>query len=197
MSQLIELHFRIRGKTLPALHGYAMYSALCHIQPSFHQADWLGIHTIRGHREGRGMLRLAPSSRLRLRLPQDRIGEALVLSGQAITVGRHAVQIGVPDVRPLIPAPSLSARMVTIKGYTEPEPFAGACRRQLDAMEVGGEVEVGRRLVQRAGRATIVGFATWIHNLEPMESMQVQVRGLGGRRRMGCGLLVPSLPVCQ
>jgi CRISPR-associated protein Cas6 len=187
----IELHFHIHGSTLPTLHGYSMYSALCHIQPSFHQADWLGIHTIRGQREGEGVLRLAPNSRLRLRLPQDRIGDALLLSGQAIKVGRHTIQIGVPEVRPLLPAPSLSARMVTIKGYTEPEPFAGACRRQLDALEVAGEVELGRRLVQRAGRATIIGFATRIHNLTPEESLRVQESGLGGRRRMGCGLLVP------
>jgi len=189
---VVDLWFRVRGETLPALHGYALYGALCRIQPRFHGATWLGIHTIHGALVGDGTLRLPASTRLGLRLPADRIPVALEVAGSSLDVDRHRICVGVPEVHPLRAAPSLSARMVTIKGYVEPDPFEEACTRQLQAMDVEAELETGPRLVQQVGPHVVVGFALRVHRLSDPASLELQRRGLGGRRRFGCGLLRPS-----
>jgi CRISPR-associated protein Cas6 len=52
---------------------------------------------------------------------------------------------------------------------------------------------VGRpvRRVLRIKNKRIVGFPLTIPNLTAEESLLVQERGIGSRRRMGCGLFVP------
>lgn len=192
MSVMAELWFKVQGTTLPSLHGYALYGALCRVQPTFHEAEWLGVHTFHGERIGERSIRIPPGSRLGIRLPSERIGEALSIAGQTLTVGGHTLGIGVPEVRPLLSATSLSARMVTIKGFLEPGTFREAAARQLLALDVSGEIEVGPRLIQPVNEHKIVGFAMRVHGLSEPASLRLQEVGIGGRRRMGCGLFRPS-----
>lgn len=193
MSTVVDLSFKVQGETLPSLHGYALYSALSKVQPALHEADWLGVHTFHGERLGEGLIRLPPRSRLMLRLPAEHIAIALPLAGKELSVGGHRLLVGVPEIRPLVYAASLSARMVTIKGFLEPEPLREAVERQLLALDVSGEVEVGPRLVQPIGEKLVVGFAMRVHGLTESGSIRLQEQGVGGRRRMGCGLFRPSL----
>lgn len=193
MSTVVDLWFRVRGATLPSLHGYALYGALCRVVPELHEAEWLGVHTFHGDRVGDRLIQLPRGARLGLRLPADRIAAVLKLAGSTLDVGGHALAVGVPEIVPLVPAASVSARMVTIKGFEDAAPFAEAARRQLDRLEVGGELEVGPRLVQRVGDRLVVGFAARVHRLEDAASLRLQERGIGGRRRMGCGLFRPRI----
>jgi len=38
----------------------------------------------------------------------------------------------------------------------------------------------------------VVGYAVVVRGLDPEGSLRLQERGLGGRRRFGCGLMVPA-----
>lgn len=134
---------------------------------------------------------LADDARLALRLPAERIAAALPLTGRTLRVGEHALQVGVPDIRVLIPAADVASRHVIIKGFMEPEPFAVAVRTQLDALEVAGEVVVGARRIQPIHGKRVVGFGVRVLGLSDVESLLLQSRGVGGRRRMGCGLFRP------
>jgi CRISPR-associated protein Cas6 len=40
----------------------------------------------------------------------------------------------------------------------------------------------------------IVGFAVRVDGLSSEDSLTLQARGLGGRRRFGCGAFVPATP---
>lgn len=192
MDTVVDLSFKVQGETLPSLHGYALYGAICRAQPALHEADWLGVHTFHGDRLGDRLIRLPPRSRLMLRLPSEHIGTALALAGKTLAIEGHKLTVGVPEIRPLVFAPSLSARMVTVKGFLEPEPFREAVMRQMLALDVSGTIEVGPRLVQPIGDKKVVGFAMRVHGLSEGASMRLQASGLGGRRRMGCGLFRPS-----
>src|SRR5215510_4174202 len=187
----VELQFPFTGKTLPSDHGYGLYGAISRIIPEAHSADWLAIETLPGAARGDGVTQLDSNASLKIRIPQDRVPLILKLAGKKLEVDGHTIRLSAPRIFLLKPWPQLYARIVTIKGFTEPEPFLDAVCRKLDEMGVKGEPVVGPRRVVRVGDHTVVGFALAIHELSDEGSIILQERGLGGRRRMGCGFFSP------
>jgi CRISPR-associated protein Cas6 len=187
----IDLAFRLVGKAIPVDHGYALYSAVSRVVPEIHNARQIGIHPIRGIYQGSGALLLAAYSRLILRLPDEEIKSYLKVAGKRLTLDGHAVTVGVPEVRMLRPVTSVRSRLVTIKGFQEPETFLQAAQRQLDILKVSGELLLGERKTFRVKEKQIVGFELAVSGLTVEQSLNLQEKGLGGRRRMGCGVFVP------
>src|SRR5262249_9177851 len=141
-------------------------------------------------------------SRLRLRLPAEAIPRLLALAGKSLDLAGHRIRLGVPQVRALVPGSSLAARLVTIKGFTEPNPFLSAARRQLDALNVQAELRIPRigqgphtgkprRHVLQIKDRRVVGYTLQVTHLTAEGSLRLQEHGLGGRRRMGCGFFAP------
>jgi CRISPR-associated endonuclease/helicase Cas3 len=187
----VELQFPFTGKTLPSDHGYGLYGAISRIIPEAHSADWLAIETIPGAARGDGVTHLDPQARLKIRIPQDHVPLMLKLAGKRLEVDGHAIRLGAPQISLLKPATTLYARVVTIKGFTEPEPFLDAVCRKLDELGVKGKPVVEERRVVKVGSHTIVGFGLKIHDLSDESSLILQEHGVGGRRRMGCGFFNP------
>ena len=188
----VDLAFRLNGNTVPVDHGYALYAALSRLVPEVHDAKEVGVQPIRGVYGGDGTLHLAAFSRLILRLPDDQIRPYLKLAGKKLEVDGHPLRVGVPEVRALRPAASLRARLVTIKGFMEEGPFLEAAKRQLQSLGVAGEVLLGERRTFRVKEKQVVGFEVAVTGLTAEESLTLQEQGLGGRRRMGCGVFVPT-----
>ncbi|MDQ3919728.1 MAG: type I-MYXAN CRISPR-associated protein Cas6/Cmx6 [Acidobacteriota bacterium] len=195
------VNFPLQGRQLPADHGYALYSAVTRALPALHGQPWLGIELISGVPWREGIIALpARGAALRLRVPVDRYGQLLPLAGRRLDVASHPLRLGIPTARPLQPAPSLYARCITIKKFTEPEPFLDAARRQLDALgvtatlelPVNDEGQVRRRVITIRDRR-VVGFSLAAHGLADSDSLLLQTHGLGGRRSMGCGHFNPIL----
>jgi CRISPR-associated protein Cas6 len=160
------------------------------VLPVIHQAKWLGVHPLTGLRVG-NELKLFRGSRLRLSLAASRIPDVLALAGKRIEVERAILRIGVPEIRALTPAVTLRARLVNIKGFLEEQPFRDAAQRQLDALGIKGQLALGRRRVMRIKDKMVVGFQVEVTQLTAEESITLQEHGIGGRRRMGCGIFVP------
>jgi hypothetical protein len=55
-----------------------------------------------------------PRARLRFRLAADQIALLLPLAGRELIVAGHAIRLGVPQVRLLVPAAALIARVVVL-----------------------------------------------------------------------------------
>lgn len=191
-SSVVDLWYPVFGRSLPSDHGYSLYGALSKELPELHGAPWWGLHTIRGTPDGNGDILLPPRPSLGIRLPVDQIKTVLSLAGRSVDVASHTIRLGPPTLRALEPSEAVSARMVTIKGFLEPEPFREAVNRQLESLKAYGEAEVGERKVVRVGRHTVVGFAVRVSGLESAASTKLQESGVGGRRRFGCGLFRPS-----
>jgi CRISPR-associated protein Cas6 len=189
---MVDLWFPIVGKTLPSDHGYAVYGALCHALPDLHKAEWWGLHTVRGARALAGVIALSRAPRLGLRLPAERIAAVIPLAGRRIEVVGHRIGLGAPTVEALVPAMALSARITTIKPFLEPEPFRQAAEKQLAELDVAGKVALGARKVVRIGGRQVVGFSLRVSDLTPDASLRLQEQGIGGRRRMGCGVFRKS-----
>jgi CRISPR-associated protein Cas6 len=198
---VIDLSFVLVGTTIPIDHGYALFSALCRVVPALHGDRRLGVHPIRGVQTAPGVLNLTERSRLKLRLPSEEIAPYIGVAGQTLDLGGHRVRVGIPRVEALVPAANLAARLVTFRNALDPSTFEADCRRELERMHISGSPELVpstrakfagqplRRVVRIKDRR-VVGFALRVVGLTAEESVRLQEEGLGGRRRMGCGVFV-------
>ena len=198
-SPSVTVNFPVQGRQLPADHGYALYSAITRQLPALHGAPWLGIELLSGIPWREGIVVLPTrGAHLRLRVPANRYADLLPLAGKRLDIAGHPLRLGIPSARPLLPASSLYARVVTIKKFTDAEPFLDAARRQLDALDITATLELPldeqgrfrRRIITIQGKH-IVGFSLAALNLSDDDSLRLQSIGIGGRRAMGCGIFNP------
>ncbi len=187
----VDLAFRLMGSKLSVDHGYALYAAINRLIPQLHDAKNIGVHPVRGRYDGAGDLLLMPSSRLIIRLPDGCIRVYLKLAGKSLDVDGYQLRVGVPETRALRAAAILYARLVTIKGFMEPTAFLEAAKRQMQEMGVAATLQAGERRTLRLKDKQVVGFEVIATHLTAEESVRVQEIGIGGRRRMGCGVFVP------
>jgi CRISPR-associated protein Cas6 len=189
----VDLWFPILGTTLPSDHGYALYSALSRQVPQLHGAAWWALHTVRGAKAAPGFIALSRAPRLGLRLESEHIPLVLPLAGRLLDVAGTRIRLGSPSVEGLSPHPALSARMVTIKPFVEPDPFRIAVEKQIKELGLVAAMSVGARKVLEVNGRTIVGFSVRVAGLDGPASLLLQDEGLGGRRHMGCGVFRRSL----
>jgi len=196
----VELSFGVIGQTLPADHGYGLYSAIAHLCPEIHEQEGVSIQTFSGEPDGQGKIYLSRQSHLKIRLPYEpaKISLVLPLAGQKLTIGRHEIQLGIPQIFPLYPVDKLRSRIVTIKKFQEPEPFKDAAQRQLDTLGIQGTLilplnELGEpsRKAIKIKTHSVVGFSLIVNDLSEEDSLKLQAFGLGGKHRMGCGIFNP------
>lgn len=198
----VELSFSITGQSLPADHGYGLYSAIAHLAPQVHEQDGLSILTIAGIPDRQGKIFLTERSHLRIRLPYECMPMVYHLAGKQLSIGSHSIRLGIPQIYMLRPADRLRARIVTIKNHQEPESFLEAARLQLEALGIVGDAIVPLDVEGKPDRKTIkiktysvVGFGLEVSGLSEEDSVKLQILGLGGKHRMGCGVFVPMKEV--
>jgi CRISPR-associated protein Cas6 len=191
----VELSFGINGETLPADHGYGLYSAIAHLCPMVHEEEGVSISTIPGDPDRQGKIYLTKSSQLKIRLPYDKTAQILPLAGQMLKIGTHSIQLSIPQIFPLQPFDKLRSRIVTIKKFQDPEPFLEAVKRQMDALEIQGnasipldEAGLPLRKAIKIKKFSVVGFSVVVTDLSDEDSLKLQAHGLGGKHRMGCGV---------
>ncbi len=197
----VDLSFPIRGTVVPRDHGYALYGALSRALPCVHGADWIAIHGIAA-KQADSNLTLERMGRLRIRVPSERLGELLALTGTTIEVAGHPIEIGVPTIHPLVPAAILDARLVVIRltgGIPKPfdneafeRRFLAESRRQLAALGATGELVISGRQSLRVGGQRVIGCSVRVGGLSSEDSIKLQIGGIGGKRTMGCGVFRPA-----
>ena len=203
----IDVSYRLTGTTVPLDHSYPLYSALSHLIPDLHEAKWLGIHPIGGVRRVGKTLELTPHSSLQLRLPLDKLSHLRRLANSRFALNPgHPIKLdGAPTVRFLTPASTMSARQVMfrVEGFSmEPnqlpqdvhldDNFLVAANRQLRNLGIVGRLHLRglRRLTVKG--LTLIAYSVDCSGLSAEHSLLLQERGLGGKRRMGCGLFRPK-----
>ena len=193
---VVDLFFHVQGKEVPVDHGYTLYSAISRILESgeenkwLHNADNVGLLPIRGHYAGQGKLMLDQQARFGLRLPVNLIPKVLRLAGKRLDVDGEALRVGVSTTSALIPAPVLYAHIVTTKNGEDESRFDAEVQRQLDALNIKGKTARGPRRIVTIKDKKVVGHSLLVSELTAEESICLQEQGLGGRRKMGCGVFV-------
>lgn len=198
LEPCVELKFPVSGTELPADHNYGLYAAFVHQIPELRQQYDISILTVPGFSDRNGKILLTSESCLRIRVPVSKIPLVYQLAGKQVSIGKYPISIGIPQALVLHPAANLKARIVTIKGYMQPDSFLAAARRQLSDLGISGEISISTdrsgnpsRKTIKIKRYTVVGFTTEVSGLNDADSILLQQWGLGGKRHMGCGVFLP------
>jgi CRISPR-associated protein Cas6 len=200
-ENIVDLVFQIECRQLPLDHAYALSQALCARLPWF--AEEGGLHLLHGAASGNGwerpqgedaMIHLSRRTRLILRLAQSRVDEtSAALCGETLTIDGHALQISTASVKPLSKTTVLFARhvLMSFTPQTE-EAFEHAVLAQL------GQAGLHCRKIL-CGRSSILNIppqkwhtrSLMLADLSLEDALQLQQKGLGEGRALGCGLFVP------
>ncbi len=203
-EEYVDLTFKLRGAPIPLDNGYAIYSALSSICPSLHELKSIGIHPIAGIPTRNNLLELTAQSRLKVWIYHQQIPLIYpYLAGQAFHIGQNFYQLDIPDYKPLIYSESVYSRLVTIKGFQDSTNFIKAVQRKLDNLEIQGKIELLTRqdgtpqrrqlTINKEGKQFKVrGFGVKISKLNSEDSLTLQEQGIGGKRKMMCGIFVPA-----
>ena len=194
---IIELKYPIIGTLVPSDHGYKLYSAICNIIPEIHELQNIGICGISGLPDHARSLSVNSASKLRIRTPSEHLPTLLKLAGKKIYIGDSVISVGIPKVSLLRPHKNLYSRLVLINTPSEftQENFIRSAKRQLLAIGIDQDPVLfyskpGYPFLRKTIRVKdkeLVGFPIIVTNLTPDQSILLQEKGLGGKRKMGCG----------
>ena len=193
----IDLAFLVNSKSpLYSDHGYQLFGAISRLLPQVHEPNGVAVLPISGHQIGDRKIQLREFSRLTIRVSTSDIATWLPLAGQTLDVAGTKLQIGVPEIRSLIPSTALRSRLVTTKNCQDQARFELELRKQMAALGVSEHVtfSIGKRRTIRIRDKEVVGYEVIMEGLTAHESIAIQTIGIGGRRHMGCGVFVPLLP---
>jgi CRISPR-associated protein Cas6 len=191
-SDRVDLVFNLTGDLIPIDHAYALYGALARRLGDLHETHDVSIFPVLGHPRPDGLLRLHHRrGALRVRVGLSEIPRWLTLAGATLDLDGRQVEVGVSRIFPLEASARLASRLVTIKGFTEPDTFEAAVARKLAEAAVEATIVVTRRRVVRVRDDKIVGFGLQLHGLSPQAAIDIQRTGLGGRQKFGCGGFLP------
>lgn len=207
-EQYVDICFPIRANYLPSEHGYLLYSAVANILPFVHTAKDISINTLPGILLENHRIRVTDGAKLRVRAPVERIPEIYPLAGKRLRIGGETIFLRYPALEPLSSANALRARLVLIKPSQKPESgaingeaFLELAQKGLQRLQIEGKVElemeslggsvVPSRRVLQIKDVTLPGFGVIVRNLSEQDSLTLQINGLGGRKKMGCGFFRP------
>ncbi|TAN51360.1 MAG: type I-MYXAN CRISPR-associated protein Cas6/Cmx6 [Methylococcaceae bacterium] len=195
-SPIIDLYFPLQGRNIPVDHGYPLFAALAQRletpgHPWLHESGDIGIHLIRGRYQGQGLLALGPHAKLGLRLPAERLPQLLPLAGKALEIAGHGLRLGIPQPHALQPAANLYAHLVTTHHGQDEARFDQEIARQLAALGIQSHAQRGPRRTFAVKGKQVVAHSLLVTELTAEESIRLQEMGLGGRRKLGCGVFVP------
>jgi CRISPR-associated protein Cas6 len=207
----LEIQFSLQGKTLPADHGYALYSAIKKLLREAEEATLpkdlpreVRLCSIPGVSDRDGLIYLNRNSRFRLRCPSEQMQLWYrFLQNQVLDIRGHLIRF----VQPRITLPeangTLASRMVTFKleaidHLDVPRYFLESCQKGLDRIGVKGQAfipsdvdgDLARRSLQVKDKQ-IVGYSVVVEGLSQEDSLTLQWHGLGGRQHFGCGWFYP------
>jgi CRISPR-associated protein Cas6 len=208
----VEVQFSLRGQTLPADHGYALYSALKHLCQQ-NQDCLLGndlppevlLCSIPGIPDHSGIIYLNKASRFRLRCPTQQAQHWYrLLQNQVLDIRGHLIRLIQPRITLPQSSKVLKARLVTFRleqwnSQDAPFYFLESCQKALTRMEVNAQAFIDSNfegdLALRALKIrekNVLGYGVIIDGLNATDSLKVQFLGLGGRKHFGCGWFYPA-----
>ncbi len=153
-----------------------------------------GIHQIHVAESGNGWYRpdessgqrlhLSRRTKMVLRLPKERLGQARRLVGATLDVGDCPLEVGKSSVRPLSTLPTLFARYVAAPPESDEQQFLAHAAGLLEGEGFPvRKLVCGRAHVIRTPGSDILTRSLMVADLEVHASVRLQQRGLGPGRQ--------------
>lgn len=190
-ATMVDVLYALHGQALPRDHRPALALALERLIPWLADPALAGTHRVNTVAGNGPVALLSQRSRLALRVRRERVDALAPLAGATLDVGGFVLRLGASAmVRELLPYGTLYAHLVASCDDDELGFLAGV-ERELNAMDVPCRTICGRRQVIDFDGAPLTGFSLMLDGLSPAASLRVLESGLGGHRRLGCGIFVP------
>ena len=206
-ENVVDLLFSIDCKSLPVDHAYALSSAVTRALPWFADDDIAALHTIHGADSGNGWERpegaddiiyLSRRTKLVLRVPADRIDDAMTLCGQELDVAGNPMKVLKASKRLLEITTSLYSRHVVAE---EGEDEDAVLKRVIAEMRGMGlefkKVLCGKAHSLQTPERTITTHSLLVADLNFEDAITLQEHGVGAKeyKKLGCGLFIPHKTV--
>ncbi len=204
-DSVVDVRFRINCPTLPVDHAWALRDAICHHLPWFADAAFAGLHIIHGADSGNGwerpdspdaLLYLSRRTRLALRLPKERVEDAMALIGKNLDVAGSPMEIGKAAIRPLSATTTLYSRHVISKPGWNEDTFIEWAVGELRRMDIDfKKILAGKESALQTPQGVLDTRSLMVGNLSFKDAVELQQYGLGSERTLGCGLFIPQKSV--
>jgi len=203
-DEIVDAVFAISCRSLPVDHAYALSQAVQAALPWFAGEPEAGLHTIHGAASGAGWMRpegpderveLSHRAKLALRLPRRRLEDAAALVGRTLEVAGAAMRVDRLSARPLSRIRTLFSRSLVLAGDEE-SAFLAAAGAELGALGMKPATMLcGREVLLATPHRTYRTRSLMVAGLSLEQSLDLQRRGLGGERKLGCGVFIPHKDV--
>lgn len=200
-DDVVDLVYKIKCKQIRTTHAFELAEALYKALPWLKDETGVGIHQIHGATSGNGwnrppdgeLIHLSKRSKMCLRVPNNRIDDAMKLTGQVLDVAGCAVEVGKAITKRMHPLPTLFSRYVVVPEGQDEAEFTqwvadGLSKRniRLSKMLCG----ISHQLTLPEGRFETRGVM--IADLDQVASVRLQEEGIGPLRHYGCGIFMPQ-----
>jgi CRISPR-associated protein Cas6 len=204
-DEIVDAVFAIACRSLPVDHAWALSQAVQAALPWFSEEPGAGLHTIHGAASASGWMRpegprdalqLSRRAKLALRLPRRRLEDAAALLGRTMDVAGSAMRVDRLSARPLSRITTLFSRSVVLADAEEETVFLATAERELGELGMKPSTMLCGRVVPLATPArTYQTRSLMVAGLRMEQSLELQRRGLGEERKLGCGLFIPHKDV--
>ncbi|MBF0218910.1 MAG: type I-MYXAN CRISPR-associated protein Cas6/Cmx6 [Gammaproteobacteria bacterium] len=195
-----DLSFTIEASAVRIDHAEALYQAVVSHLPWFADTPNCALHLIHGGESGNGwqrpdgddaVIQLSRRTRLRLRLPKERLADARVLEGKTLSLDGYPVQVGTASERPLALTSALYSRHVVDVHDDEPL-FLQQAIAQLQGLGLRiVKIVAGRAHRLQIGNERLTTRSLFIADMRLEDAILLQQQGLGCHQRRGCGIFIP------
>jgi CRISPR-associated protein Cas6 len=200
-EDVLDLVFKIECKFLPNDHAWPLSQTLQKALPWLADSPGAGIHMIHGAGSQNGWMRpegpddlihLSRRARMTLRLPSERVDDALSLQGKVLEFDEYRIGLGKANVKPMSTYEVQFSRNVVCDADMEEEQFLEMAVEDIRELDIKPrKLMSGMMQELRSPDGNISTRSLMIADLEPHEAVKLQEFGLGPSRLLGCGLFVP------
>ncbi len=204
-DNVVDLIFKIKCRTLPVDHAWALSQAIHEVLPWFPDEEQAGLHLIHGADSGNGWERpsvgeetlyLSRRTPLILRLPKERVEEAATLSGKTLDIGGNSLEIGESHTRFLGMTTTLYSRHVVSEAELDEDAFLQQAVESLQTMSLRfKKVLCGKVTTFASPEGTLETRSLMVAGLSLDDAVTLQEQGVGPLRSRGFGLFVPHKTV--
>lgn len=186
--EIIDIVFDLDAAQVPRDYPFELWSEIVQSLVWLKEEKNVGILPLRGSVSGDNLL-LSKRTKLILRIPSDRAGQAARLTGQKLKIGSNILLVGAGKGRALHTATTVHSTLVESSlGEVE---FLADMKNKLQALNITCNLICDKYRKISSGKQTITGYGLVLHDLKPQASLLIQRTGLGGARQYGCGIFVP------
>jgi CRISPR-associated protein Cas6 len=199
-DDVVDIVFKMSGSRLVVDHAQSLAHAICEKLPDTSHGQ-IGIHRIRIGSSGNGwnspgeagaIMQLSRRTRLVLRIHKDVSESVQRLCGTELEIEGERLKLGASSIRKLSSITTLFCHGIACDETQAENDFLDDMASTLDGMNIKVKKMIcGTSQSVRSDQGSIFTRALMVADLTPEESVELQQRGIGTGRLIGCGLFLP------